>query len=392
MKHQLPIAFGFALIGLQTLLDPNTHEYHVSGATTWSSDMNVHGKIVVDQGATLTINNSATISFADSKELNEVTRLIVKPGGKLYVNNGATLTSIGQCPGTLWDGVQVQGNMFAIQDPLLGSAQGLAVLSNATIENARVGVLLASSPSPGDNGRYIKESFGGIVQASKVQFRNNRYDVDFTGTSPTVRANQGGYNGQQDYTAPAGNRFSLLHQPESDWHVADNPNYVTYFHHDGNPAAIPQDHDSEYLLLTNTHVQWLNDLAGERWKIGSAQASAWLQALGAEPLDEVVLLPKEERSTTVRRQRHAVSDKPMLLQAYPNPSNGPIYVVCNVPQSVTKASLRIMDLNGRLVHEQVLSPGMGIAELIPGFAAPGIYMAVLSLDDIRAGQVKLALQ
>lgn len=139
-------------------------------------------------------------------------------------------------------------------------------------------------------------------------------------------------------------------------------------------------------------LQWLNDLAGERWKIGSAQASAWLQALGSEPQDEVIILPVEERSATVRRQRHAVSNKPMLLEAYPNPSNGPVYVVCNVPQSVTKASLRILDLNGRLVHEQVLSPGMGIAELIPGFAAPGIYMAVLSLDDIRAGQVKLALQ
>lgn len=139
-------------------------------------------------------------------------------------------------------------------------------------------------------------------------------------------------------------------------------------------------------------LQWLNDLAGERWTIGSAQASAWLQALGSEPLDEVIILPVEERSATVRRQRHAVSNKPMLLQAYPNPSAGPVYVVCNVPQSVAKASLRIMDLNGRLVHVQALSPGMGFAELMPGFAAPGIYLAELQLDGIRAGQVKLALQ
>jgi hypothetical protein len=139
-------------------------------------------------------------------------------------------------------------------------------------------------------------------------------------------------------------------------------------------------------------VQWLNDLAAERWTIGSAQASAWLQALGSEPLDEVIVLPKEERSATVRRQRHAISDKPMLLQAYPNPSTGPVYVVCNVPQSVAKASLRIMDLNGRLVHEEALAAGTGIAELRPGLAAPGIYLAELQLDGIRAGQVKLALQ
>jgi hypothetical protein len=49
-------------------------------------------------------------------------------------------------------------------------------------------------------------------------------------------------------------------------------------------------------------------------------------------------------------------------------------------------------MNGRLIHEQLLSTGEGIAELEPGIAAPGIYLAELRLDGIRAGQVKLALQ
>ena len=49
-------------------------------------------------------------------------------------------------------------------------------------------------------------------------------------------------------------------------------------------------------------------------------------------------------------------------------------------------------MNGRLIHEQVLAPGAGITELEPGMAAPGIYLAELRLDGIRAGQVKLALQ
>lgn len=71
---------------------------------------------------------------------------------------------------------------------------------------------------------------------------------------------------------------------------------------------------------------------------------------------------------------------------------GPVYVVCNVPQSVAKATLRIMDMNGRLIHEQVLAPGAGIAELQPSMAAPGIYLAELLLDGIRAGQVRIALQ
>jgi hypothetical protein len=100
----------------------------------------------------------------------------------------------------------------------------------------------------------------------------------------------------------------------------------------------------------------------------------------------------DERSTPVRRQRQPVSDKPLLLEAYPNPSSGPVYVVCNVPPSVAKATLRIMDMNGRLVHEQAVAAGAGIAELEPDMAAPGIYLAELRLDGIRAGLVKLALQ
>lgn len=66
--------------------------------------------------------------------------------------------------------------------------------------------------------------------------------------------------------------------------------------------------------------------------------------------------------------------------------------VCNVPEGVEQARLRIYDLNGRLVKEMTLEHGAGIAEIQPGFAAAGIYMAVLQLDGIRAGQVKLALQ
>ncbi|MGV9013750.1 MAG: T9SS type A sorting domain-containing protein [Flavobacteriales bacterium] len=100
----------------------------------------------------------------------------------------------------------------------------------------------------------------------------------------------------------------------------------------------------------------------------------------------------EQRSTAQHRIRNRNSQTPMLLEAYPNPSDGPVYVVCNVPDGVAQACLRIMDLNGRLVREMTLEPGSGIAEIQPDFASPGIYVAELQLDGIRAGRVKLALQ
>lgn len=78
--------------------------------------------------------------------------------------------------------------------------------------------------------------------------------------------------------------------------------------------------------------------------------------------------------------------------AYSNPSAGPVYVVSNVPEGVEQARLSVRDLNGRLVKEITLQQGAGIAEIQPGFASAGIYLAELRLDGIRAGQVKLALQ
>ncbi|MBK6408806.1 MAG: hypothetical protein IPF78_03740 [Flavobacteriales bacterium] len=72
--------------------------------------MNVHGKIIVDPGATLTINNNAVISFADSKQLlDHPTELVVAKGGRLDVNGNARLTSIAQCPNSMWDGIRVMG-------------------------------------------------------------------------------------------------------------------------------------------------------------------------------------------------------------------------------------------------------------------------------------------
>ncbi len=142
-------------------------------------------------------------------------------------------------------------------------------------------------------------------------------------------------------------------------------------------------------------VQWLTDLANDRWTIGSAQASAWLQAAtSADPLEEVIILPSDmqPRSGVQHRVRGRASQQPMLLEAYPNPSDGPVYVVCNVPEGVSTASLQIRDMNGRLVYDQPLEAGMGVAVLRAEAVAAGIYLAELRLDGIRAGQVKLALQ
>ena len=895
------------------VLDGN-NEHHVTGSTTWNTSRNVHGRIIVDNGATLTIGNGAVISFADTRQLDHPTTLEVRPGGKLVVNGNAKLTAMAQCPGSVWDGIQVHGIFAQPQDPVTSSPQGLATFTNATIEHARVAVLTAKASTTGDfPWPILKSSTGGIVRATNTTFHNNRMDVDFrpyenhelnppdqiannrsfftlchftvdaqlpdgsmplehaslatvrgipfrgctfagvnyvdlenaivqsagtgvkannssfligskctvlvpwgtpcpagnyfttsftglaqgvhaasldpgktfsvdeatftdcprgirmegvdnaaitrntfhvddftgsyyqfatpygiysdqctgykiennvlssashsgahaqagmvikdsgpysntiynnrfdgfydqnstalliqglngdphddfltglevrcnefgqhggdnrydvalTGPNPKVQKNQGRqFQFPTDYTAPAGNLFSLQGGAESDWMVSGSSNVVTYYHHNGtNQSWVPQYIDSDFLipqlaggpwptsrsqacpdhfsdgdvmlaqqqsaeadgeltesqsdydatkdngdtyslegyvsdpghssaqvrnalqnvapnvgtevweatfsrqpamdpwhltqaLLANSPlqpevmqlcydsdledfyynlvasaqngqanplsvlesaisqhagdkaealtdlgrlswldstdvglaveqlkqwhdslpadngpsvdagyytatgdmaalaalaeteqavsatpamwevleryanaelatgadsldaatVQWLTDLANDRWTIGSAQASAWLQsATGAEPLEEVVILPADmqPRSGSQHGVRNRASQQSLLLEVYPNPSDGPVYVVCNVPESVSKASLQIRDMNGRLVYDQPLEAGMGVAVLRAEAVAAGIYLAELRLDGIRAGQVKLALQ
>ena len=164
---------------INAMLDANG-EVHITSPTTWNTGMNVRGQVFVEPGASLTVNAGATLRFADSEQLNPKTRLIVRPGGKLYVNGGATLTSMDQCPGSVWDGIQVHGISTQPQDPVTNSPQGLATLNNATVENARVALLTASSPAIGElPWPILKNSTGGIVRATNTTFHNNRMDVDF---------------------------------------------------------------------------------------------------------------------------------------------------------------------------------------------------------------------
>jgi hypothetical protein len=153
--------------------------YHVTGNETWSSSRNVHGRIIIDPGARLTINNGAVISFADSKQLDHPTYMTVAASGKLVVNGNAKLTSIAQCPSSVWDGIEVLGNYGAAQDPITNSPQGFAYLSDATVENART-ALVAGDPQSFDAPNMVFLSFnGGIIQATRTTFRNNRYDAVF---------------------------------------------------------------------------------------------------------------------------------------------------------------------------------------------------------------------
>jgi len=156
----------------------NDHSYTVATTDLWDQDLNIHGIVRIPDGATLTISNAATIRFADSRKLNYPTRVHVEVGGKLIVQDGALLTSMDQCPGSMWDGIVNQGSKSS-QDLGGWAEQGFVEVENATIQNARTAIACSQQFVDGPTIPAFELQFagGGVVRATDATFRNNVRDV-----------------------------------------------------------------------------------------------------------------------------------------------------------------------------------------------------------------------
>jgi len=154
-------------------LDAND-EYHIAVNTTWPANRTIKGKIVIDAGATLTINSGAVIRFADTRQIGITTNITVMPGAGLQVSGSAILTSLQNCPYSMWDGIIVLGNPSVIQTP---ANQGTVSMSNASIRNAMTGVLAGNVADPMAPYTGTPTQQGGRVFLTNVTFRNNLHDV-----------------------------------------------------------------------------------------------------------------------------------------------------------------------------------------------------------------------
>jgi hypothetical protein len=79
------------------------------------------------------------------------------------------------------------------------------------------------------------------------------------------------------------------------------------------------------------------------------------------------------------------------MSAYPNPSNGPVYLVYHVPEGVEQAMLRLFDSSGRLLLEQRVGDRTGIVEFIPNRVSTGMHIASLVYDGIPVAHAKINL-
>jgi len=144
----------------------------IQSNVSWSDERTICGSIEINSGGMLTLNPGCKLFFGENS------KIIVKPGGILKIDS-ALLTSL---PGKTWLGVEVWGNSSLPQIP--SSNQGfLQILNEGTIENALIGTTNYKPASPNRNSP-ISGSTGGIIQANRAKYINNKTAASFKAYSP----------------------------------------------------------------------------------------------------------------------------------------------------------------------------------------------------------------
>ena len=104
---------------------------------------------------------------------------------------------------------------------------------------------------------------------------------------------------------------------------------------------------------------------------------------------EVVLLLEKDKRLTAAIREKSTEGRSTFLQAYPNPSSGPVYLTYSVVEGVDNATLEVYTEQGQLVMNKTLGNSSGIAELNTQHLAPGVHVAVLYFDGLRVGSTKM---
>jgi len=120
---------------------------------------------------------------------------------------------------------------------------------------------------------------------------------------------------------------------------------------------------------------------------GAAQAQAWLEYLGL-PQTEQIILPHSWHGPSHLKPAPATSVVANMLSAAPNPSNGAVYIMVQLPEGAEQAVLRVVDPLGRLIMEREVGTSNGIIEVNERGMTSGLYTAGLFVDGVDAARVK----
>lgn len=122
---------------------------------------------------------------------------------------------------------------------------------------------------------------------------------------------------------------------------------------------------------------------------GAPQAHAWLAMIGSEYEEDTELPKANKRLLTDRPRERSASSRPTMLNAYPNPTNGPVYLTYTIVEGVEAAQVELHNAQGQLVRAISLGGASGIAEIQAEQLTPGIHIATLYFDGVAVGSTKV---
>jgi len=158
-----------------------------TGTLNLTTDKQIKGRLVIENGCTVNVSNGAKLQFADMDKMvvDAVSNgfeygVVIQPGGKLQLENGAILTSLEGCKHK-WRGVEIQAS--GSPDQAVASTIGILEMTNSLITNAICGVSVqggglitcTNTDASGDNN---------TDDLDMVNFDNNRKAVAFYSFSP----------------------------------------------------------------------------------------------------------------------------------------------------------------------------------------------------------------
>jgi hypothetical protein len=146
-------------------LEPPTtmSETVISDNESWTFNHNLHGNLRIQNGGVLTVTGCTVNMPPESK-------VIVEPGAKLIINRKAKFTN--SC-GQFWEGIEVWGNNQELQSDYY---QGVIDISDGTIENAKIGVLIGKRTCQ-DCTTFDDSKTGGIIFSDVATFQNNNIGI-----------------------------------------------------------------------------------------------------------------------------------------------------------------------------------------------------------------------
>lgn len=139
-------------------------------------------------------------------------------------------------------------------------------------------------------------------------------------------------------------------------------------------------------------LAYIDNLAAQRETIGSALAYGWREALGEELPEEIIFFPEETPKLALTEGGNTVEwPSSSQLEAFPNPSTGPVFLTYQVPEETDQGELRVVDLSGRDLFTKMLGNGPGALVLQTDAWEPGIYLAELRVDGAPVEQTRFVV-